>query len=195
MLRSDLNDLLRPTIDELHTWENLAGVDLHGFELMRTEPGTAEVWQRLRDAGKVTKCHAGEFDGAARVREAIEALGVTRIQHGVRAIEDPAVVSLAAEREVTFDICPISNVGLQVVPSMAEHPIRQLMQAGVNCTVSTDDPLCFANTINEEYATLVKELNFTRAELAQIASNGWAVADVAAEQRAAYLAEIAGLET
>lgn len=195
MLRSDLNDTLRPTIDELHTWEHLAGIDLHGFELMETEPGTAEVWQHLRDAGKVTKCHAGEFGGAARVREAIEELGVTRIQHGVRAIEDPAVVALAAERGVTFDICPISNVGLQVVPSMAEHPIPQLMQAGVNCTVSTDDPLCFANTIVEEYQTLARELNFTRAELAQVARNGWAVADISEESRVANLAEIARLET
>lgn len=194
MLRSDLGDELRPTIDELHTWEHLAGVDLHGFELMHTEPGTAKVWQRLREAGKVTKCHAGEFDGAARVREAIEELGVTRIQHGVRAIEDPAVVALAAERGVTFDICPISNVGLQVVPLMQEHPIRQLMQAGVNCTVSTDDPLCFANTMIEEYESLAHELNFTRAELAQVARNGWAVADISTKQRTAYLAEIAGLE-
>jgi len=195
MLRSDLNDELRPTIDALHTWEHLAGVDLHGYELMKTEPGTAEVWRDLREAGKVTKCHAGEFDGAARVREAIEELGVTRIQHGVRAIEDPEVVALAAERGVTFDICPISNVGLQVVPSMAEHPIRKLMEAGINCTVSTDDPLCFANTMNYEYATLAAELNFTRAELAQVARNGWAVADVSEDKRDVYLAEIAKLET
>ncbi len=195
MLRSDLNDELRPMIDELHTWEHLAGIDLHGFELMKTEPGTAEVWQRLREAGKVTKCHAGEFDGAARVREAIEELGVNRIQHGVRALEDPGVVALAAERGVTFDVCPISNVGLQVVRSMAEHPIRQLMQAGVNCTVSTDDPLCFANTIIEEYTTLADELAFTQGELAQVARNGWAVADVSVEKRAAYLAEIDKLES
>jgi len=195
MLRSDLTGDLRPTIDELHTWEHLAGVDLHGFELMKTELGTAEVWQRLREAGKVTKCHAGEFDGPARVREAIEELGVTRIQHGIRAIEDPEVVALAAERGVTFDICPISNVGLQVVPSIAKHPIRKFMEAGINCTVSTDDPLCFANTINEEYATLAAELNFTRAELAQVARNGWAVADISEDKRVATLAEIATLET
>jgi len=195
MLRSDLTGDLRPTIDELHTWEHLAGIDLHGFELMKTESGTAEVWHRLLEAGKVTKCHAGEFDGPARVREAIEELGVTRIQHGVRAIEDTEVVALAVELGVTFDMCPISNVGLQVVPSIAKHPIRKFMEAGINCTVSTDDPLCFANTINEEYATLAAELNFTRAELAQVARNGWAVADISEEKRVATLAEIERLET
>jgi adenosine deaminase len=190
MLRSDIAGDLRATIDELETWEHLAGVDLHGFEQMPTERDTAEVWARLRAAGKVTKCHAGEFDGAARVREAIEQLGVTRVQHGVRAIEDEAVVRLAAERGVTFDVCPISNVRLKVVPSLREHPIRRLMQAGVRCTVSTDDPLCFANTVNEEYAALAAELAFTRDELAQVAANGWAVADVPAETRRAMLAEI-----
>lgn len=190
MLRSDITGELRSTIDQLHTWDGLAGVDLHGFEKMPTEPGTADVWARLRTAGKVTKCHAGEFDGPARVREAIEQLGVTRIQHGVRAIEDPAVVRLAAERGVTFDVCPISNVRLRVVHEMAAHPIRRLMQAGVRCTVSTDDPLCFANTVNEEYATLAKELNFTRAELAQVARNGWAVAAVPAAARERMIAEI-----
>jgi adenosine deaminase len=190
MLRSDIAGELRPTIDQLHTWEGLAGVDLHGFEQMPTERDTAAVWARLRAAGKVTKCHAGEFDGPARVREAIELLGVTRIQHGVRAVEDPAVVRLAAERGVTFDVCPISNVRLRVVPAMKAHPIRQLMQAGVRCTVSTDDPLCFANTVPDEYAALAAELDFTRAELAQVARNGWEVADVPAAARHAALDEI-----
>lgn len=190
MLRTDLAGDLRPTIDQLHTWTDLAGVDLHGFEQMPTDPSTAAVWARLRAAGKVTKCHAGEFDGAARVREAIEQLGVTRVQHGVRAVEDPAVLRLAAERGVTFDVCPISNVRLQVVPDFASHPIRRLLQAGIRCTVSTDDPLCFANTVVEEYATLARELAFTRAELAQVARHGWEVASVTPAARRAALDEI-----
>jgi adenosine deaminase len=190
MLRSDINGDLRPTINQLHNWDGLAGIDLHGFETMPTVPETAEVWARARAAGKVTKCHAGEFDGAARVREAIEFLGVKRVQHGVRAIEDPAVVKRAADLGVTFDVCPISNVGLKVVPALREHPIRRLMKAGVRCTVSTDDPLSFGNTLIEEYTALALELNFTRAELAQVARNGWEVADVPAEVRKAALAEI-----
>ncbi|ACB76284.1 adenosine deaminase family protein [Opitutus terrae] len=190
MLRSDIVGDLRPTIDQLHTWDGLAGVDLHGFEAMRTEPETAAIWARLRAAGKITKCHAGEFGGADRVREAIEQLGVDRIQHGVRAIEDPAVVRLAAERGVTFDMCPISNLRLQVVPSLREHPIRRFMAAGVRCTVSTDDPLNFANTVNDEYHVLASELDFTRAELSQVARNGWAVADVPVAMKRAVSGEI-----
>ncbi|HVU18958.1 MAG TPA: adenosine deaminase [Candidatus Didemnitutus sp.] len=190
MLRSDISGPLRTTIDQLGSWDGLAGVDLHGFEEMPTEPDTGTVWQRLRDAGKVTKCHAGEFDGAHRVREAIVDLGVTRIQHGVRAIEDPAVVALAVERGVTFDICPISNIGLKVYSSLADHPLRRLLDAGVRCTISTDDPLSFANSINEEYLAISHALGFTRAGLARIARHGFEVASLADHEKHRWLQQL-----
>ncbi len=190
MLRSDFAGALRPTIDQLHTWEALSGVDLHGYEQLPTHPDTAAVWKRAQAEGKILKCHAGEFDGPQRVREAMVDLGVRRVQHGVRAVEDPAVVKLAADLGVTFDLCPISNVGLQVVPAMKDHPIRRLLKAGVRCTVSTDDPLCFANTLIEEYESLAGELTFSRAELAGIARNGWEVADLPAAARTRMLEEI-----
>ena len=191
MLRTDYAGPMQAVIDDLENWDELAGVDLHGHESTPTESWTAPRWARLRAAGKVTKCHAGEFDGAARVREAIEQLGVTRVQHGVRAVEDPAVVALAAERGVTFDVCPISNVKLGVVASMAAHSLRALMTAGVNCTVSTDDPLVFGNSLNDEYRMLATEAGFSRAELAQVASAGWRVAAVSPSVRNEALAEIA----
>ncbi len=193
MLRTDYAGPMRTVIDDLENWDDLAGVDLHGHESTPTEAWTAPVWARLRAAGKITKCHAGEFDGAARVREAIEQLGVTRVQHGVRAIEDPAVVALAAERGVTFDVCPISNVKLGVFPSLAAHSLRGLVAAGVNCTVSTDDPLVFGNTLNDEYRALAGEAGFSRGELARLASAGWRVASVSPEARDAALAEISRL--
>ena len=189
MLRTDYAGPTRAVIDDLCNWDELAGVDLHGLETLPTESWTSAVWARLRSAGKVTKAHAGEFDGPARVREAIEVLGSTRIQHGIRAIEDPAVVALAAARGVTFDVCPLSNVKLRVAPSLAEHPLRRLQAAGVRCTVSTDDPLVFNNTLVGEYAALA-EAGYARAELVRFVKNGWEVADVPAAARAAMIAEI-----
>ncbi len=183
----------RRLVEELANWNDLAGLDLHGNEPIPTDPATAAVWANFRDAGLVTKCHAGEFDGAARVREAVELLGVTRIQHGVRAVEDPAVLALCAERGVTFDMCPISNVGLKVVPSMAAHPLRRISEAGIRCTISTDDPLCFANSLNEEYVAISHELGFTRRELAQFARNGFEVADLSLEQKQPFFEELDAL--
>ncbi len=190
MKRPDYDGPMRATIDALETWDGLAGVDLHGDEALPTEAWTARVWERLRGAGKVTKAHAGEFDGASRVREAIEELGVLRVQHGVRAVEDPEVMALARDRGVTFDVCPISNVRLKVAPSMAEHPLRRLRAAGIRCTISTDDPLCFANSVNDEYLALGTEGGFSRRELADLARAGWEVATVTPEFREQQLAEI-----
>ncbi len=190
MPRNAYTGQLKAVIDELVDWDDLAGVDLHGFEVMPTESWTAPVWARVRAAGKITKCHAGEFGGADRVREAIEDLGVRRIQHGVRAVEDAAVLKLAADVGATFDVCPISNVRLRVVPSMAEHPLRRLMQAGVRCTLSTDDPLCFANSLVDEYLAIASECDFNASELAALARAGWEVAEVASEERRRALGEI-----
>jgi adenosine deaminase len=190
MPRNAYQGPLRAVIDDLENWRDLSGVDLHGFEEMPTEAWSAPVWKRLRAAGKVTKCHAGEFGGPERVREAIMHLGVTRVQHGVRSVEDPDTVSLARDRGITFDVCPISNVRLKVAPSIREHPIRRLREAGVRCTVSTDDPLCFANSIPDEYAALAEEGGFSRTELASIASAGWEVADLSRAARALALSEI-----
>lgn len=180
----------RHLLDGLAGWEGLAGVDLHGYEPIPTAPGTAEWWARFRAAGLVTKCHAGEFDGAARVREAVEVLGVTRVQHGVRAIEDPAVVRLCAERGVTFDVCPLSNVGLRVVPSLEAHPLRRLLDAGIRCTLSTDDPLCFGNSLEEEYLAVSHALGFSRRELARLARNGFEVALLPEEKKRPYLDQL-----
>jgi adenosine deaminase len=193
MPRDIFGSAMSHLVDDLLGWEGLSGVDLHGDEAMPTHPATAAYWAKYRAAGLVTKCHAGEFGGAARVREAVEQLGVTRVQHGVRAIEDPAVVKLCAERGVTFDVCPISNVGLKVVPSLEAHPLRQLLAAGVRCTLSTDDPLCFANTVNEEYLAVSHALGFSRRELAQVARHGWEVALLPPEKKASYLAQLDAL--
>ena len=190
MLRTDYSGPLQSVIDDLENWDELAGVDLHGHEIVATEPWTARIWQRLRAAGKVTKAHAGEFDGPNRVREAIVDLGVRRVQHGVRAIEDPTVVALARDCGVTFDLCPISNVKLQVTPSLATYPLRELSAAGVRCTISTDDPLVFNNDIVKEYAGLATEAGFTVRELARLARNGWEVALVAENIRSDAFQEI-----
>jgi adenosine deaminase len=190
MARNSYNKVLAPVLEESLNWEGLAGFDLHGVEYLPLEAWTPNLWQRARAAGLVTKAHAGEFGPAAHVREAIEVLGVRRIQHGVRAIEDETVVQLAIEQDATFDVCPISNVKLDVVDQLQQHPIRKLMERGLRCTVSTDDPFSFGNTIEDEYAALSAGLDFSYNELAQIAKNGFEVALVDQATRAQWIAEV-----
>jgi adenosine deaminase len=167
----------RPFLEESLGWEQLDGIDLHGTETLPLEPWTADFWERARKAGKETKAHAGEFCGPEFVERVIDELGVRRIQHGVRAIEDPRLVRRLASEGIILDICPISNVKLAVVPSMDRHPIKELLQAGVYCTVSTDDPISFGNTPTDEYTALAQDLGFSQSDLIAVAKNGLGVGE------------------
>jgi adenosine deaminase len=184
------NEQTRPWIDESPHWEYLDGVDLHGPEDHPMGDWAPRLWEAFRAAGKQTKAHAGEFCGPEMVRYALDELKTTRIQHGVRSVEDPALVARLAAEDITLDVCPISNVKLDVVPTMAQHPIRQLLDAGVRCTISTDDPISFGNQLHEEYTALSQDLGFSFAELAKIAKNGFAVADLPEARKASLYAEI-----
>lgn len=163
----------RNFIEDSLSWDCLDGLDLHGTETVPLEPWTAGLWERARASGKVTKAHAGEFSGPEFVWQVIEELGVRRIQHGVRAVESPRLVRHLRDMGAVLDVCPISNVKLGVVDRMADHPVRQLHEAGVVCTISTDDPISFGNTLTEEYAALNQELAFSIPELGDLAKNGF----------------------
>lgn len=190
MTRNARTEALSPVLEACVDWDGLAGIDLHGVESLALEEWTPKLWTRAQAAGLETKAHAGEFGPASNVRESIETLGVRRVQHGTRTVEDVSVIDLAVQTGTTFDMCPISNVKLNVVSELEAHPIRQLFDCGVRCTVSTDDPFSFGNTIEDEYAALSASLHFTHHELAQVARNGFDVALVDANKRAQWIAEV-----
>ncbi|MEO0508597.1 MAG: adenosine deaminase family protein [Verrucomicrobiota bacterium] len=178
MRHNSYDEVTQPVIDDCVNWSNLAGIDLHGPEDLPLEPWTADIWAKAGAAGKFLKAHAGEFMPASFVQKCIEELGAQRIQHGVRSVEDPRVVDMLRDRNIGLDICPISNLKLQVegISRMRDHPIRQLHDSGIRCTINTDDPLMFGNTLSEEYYALAADLGFTRSELARIALNGFELA-------------------
>lgn len=177
-------------IDSSIHWPHLDGIDLHGPETAPLGDWAAGLWARARSQGMVTKAHAGEFDGPSFVSRVVDELGVRRVQHGVRSLEDPALVRHLVKFDVTLDVCPVSNVKLGVVPSYDEHPIVRLMDAGIRCTVSTDDPLVFGSTLQDEYELLASRLGFDTARLAHVAQAGFEIASVDAAWRAERLAEI-----
>tara|TARA_R100000027_G_scaffold7932_4_gene5981 strand:+ start:3193 stop:4218 length:1026 start_codon:yes stop_codon:yes gene_type:complete len=192
LLHCDYSGPLVPWINEAPTWEHLEGFDLHGPEDLPFEDWTARVWEVMREAGKRNRAHAGEFRGADFVAQVVRDLKVKRVAHGVRAIEDPATVELLVREEVTLDVCPISNLKLQVngVPSLAEHPIRRLFDAGVRVTVSSDDPTFFGNRLIDDYAALYFDCGFSLADIAQVARFGFEAANIEDGLRAALIHEL-----
>ena len=190
ILRQGYNEKMGPVLEESITWKGLDGIDLHGPESPPIEAWAKRLWPAAREAGKFTKAHAGEFCGSDYVRDAIEQLGVRRIEHGVSAVENPQALQLVQNLDVTFDVCPISNVKLDVVPSMSKHPIRRLFDIGVRCTVNTDDPLSFGNRLCDEYAALSIDLGFSERELAMIARNGFQIALMSEKKKEPWLRQL-----
>ena len=131
----------------------------------------AEVFARAKGLGLRSAPHAGENAGPASVRETLGALKPDRIQHGVRAVEEPALVRELAERRLPLAVCPTSNVRLGVVASVEEHPLRQLWDAGVVVSVNTDDPGFFDCDLVGEYAIAGRLLGLDRDGYARLALN------------------------
>jgi adenosine deaminase len=182
------------TLAECISWPELSGIDLHGSEDVPLEPWTAKLWRAARQHGKLTKAHAGEFCGPEFVWRVLTELEPHRVEHGVRAVEDATLVKELVRRDVALDMCPISNHRLIPGVRLANHPIRELFDAGVTVTLSTDDPVMFGNTVSDEYVALAEGRGFARRELVQLARNGFRVALLPEREKRRYCAELDVIE-
>ena len=193
LTRDSYTETMGPIIETLHEWDDLDGIDLHGQEWLALEDWSPLLWRRCADAGKILKAHAGEFAGPENIVDVLDKLGARRIQHGARAIEDEDLVARLSDEGVVLDMCPISNEKLQVIPRLENHPIRFFHEAGIACTVNTDDPLCFSNTLNDEYIALSNRVGLADNQIAEIAKNGFRYARMDESRKRKYMAEIDAL--
>jgi adenosine deaminase len=150
----------------------------------------AASFTRAREAGLHRCAHAGESSGAAGVREAVELLGAERIDHGVRCIEDPALMQELAARRIPLDVCPTSNVILGVTQDLASHPIDRLRRNGVPVSVNTDDPLLFGIDLAGEYERCARTFGWGVDELASIARTSLESCFADDGRKSALLAEL-----
>lgn len=148
----------------------IVGIGLGGFEELGPARWFTMLFEQARERGLRLTCHAGETTGPTSVWDAL-AIGAERIGHGIRAIDDPRLVEELRYRDIPLEISISSNVRTGAVPTLADHPVRRLFDAGVPIILNTDDPALFGCTLESEYALAAKEFNFTPAELRQIASN------------------------
>ena len=145
----------------------VVGFSMAGAEENYPADDYAEAFRIAAEAGLGCTVHAGEWAGAESVRAALE-LPVTRVSHGVRSIEDPALVAELAERRIVLECCPTSNVVLGVFPSYEQHPLPRLVAAGVRVTLGSDDPPYFGASIGGEYAICREHYGFGDAALHDI---------------------------
>jgi adenosine deaminase len=168
----------------------IVGLDLAGNEVDFPAAPFAGVFRQAKAAGLHIGIHAGEWGGAQNVREALEVLHADRIAHGVRVMEDPAVVALAKELQVPFEVCITSNYQSGVVPSLTAHPVLQMAAAGLYVTINTDDPSISQITLSDEYRLVVENLGLSRAQLAGRVLAAARAAFLPADARQALLNQI-----
>lgn len=143
----------------------VTGFGMAGDERAFEVEDFAPAFAIASDAGLGLTAHAGEFGGAKSVEAVLDHLGVTRIGHGVRAIEDPMLVERLARESIVLEVCAGSNISLGVYASFEEHPFTQLFNAGVRLTLNSDDPPYFATSLDQEYEIAQKHFGLSDVQL------------------------------
>lgn len=162
------------TLDAAHPWlDRIAAVGLDSSELGHPPEKFARVFAVARALGMKLVAHAGEEGPPDYVYQAIDLLGVDRLDHGNRSLEDPVLTARLARRGMTLTVCPLSNLKLCVVDDLAAHPIDRMLREGLRATINSDDPAYFGGYIADNYRAVAASRGLDRDDLALLARNSF----------------------
>jgi adenosine deaminase len=173
----------------------LTAVGLDSAEVGNPPEKFREVFDRARGEGLLAVAHAGEEGPPDYIWQALDILRVSRIDHGIRCIEDERLVDRLVSEHVPLTVCPLSNVKLRVFDTIEHHNIATLLRRGVRVTVNSDDPAYFGGYVAENYAAIVSALGLTRDEVLELARNSFRASFVDDATRESHLADIDGFAT
>ena len=161
------------TLKEAEPWlDRLVGVGLDSSENGNPPSKFARLFRRCREIGLKLCCHAGEEGPPEYVHEALE-IGIDRIDHGNRAMEDAALVREIARRGLTLTVCPLSNTALGVIGRMADSPVKRMLEAGLSVTVNSDDPAYFGGYMNANLEAVAAGLALSEDDVVRLARNSF----------------------
>ncbi|MCG8507899.1 MAG: adenosine deaminase [Rhodospirillales bacterium] len=166
------------------------GVGLDSSEQGHPPSKFERLFEACRKAGFHVMAHAGEEGPPSYVREAIDLLDIERIDHGNRAMEDPALVRDIVERRLALTVCPLSNLKLRVVTDLRNHPLKRMLDVGLRATVNSDDPAYFGGYITENYLQTAEALSLNADDIKQLARNAFIASFLDEESKQQHLAEI-----
>ncbi len=170
--------------------DKIIGVGLDSSEQGNPPAKFQQVFARARQEGFRLVAHAGEEGPPEYIYEALDILKVERIDHGNRAMEDPALIKRLVDEQMALTVCPLSNIRLCVVDEMPNHPLPGMLDAGIIVTVNSDDPAYFGGYLNENYQAISSLFDNNIEKLAQLAGNSFRAAFLEASQRDKFLAEV-----
>jgi adenosine deaminase len=169
------------------------GVGLDSSELGHPPAKFERLFACCRDLGLRLVAHAGEEGPPAFIWEALDTLGIERIDHGVRALEDPDLVARLVRERVPLTVCPLSNVKLRVFPELAQHNLKRMLHQGLCVTVNSDDPAYFGGYIVQNFLDCAEALDLSRGDLVALARNSLEASFVTPAERAPWLADLEAL--
>lgn len=173
--------------------DQFVGIGLDSAELGHPPSKFADVFAQAKNEGLLLVAHAGEEGPAAYVREAIDVLGVHRIDHGNRSLDDPELVTELAASGIALTVCPLSNHKLGVVEDLLSHPLAEMLGRGLLVTVNSDDPAYFGGYVNANYRALRDALGLEDELLVELARNSFRASFLTEEEKARHLAEVDAL--
>ena len=179
------------TLKQAEPWlERIDGVGLDSSELGHPPEKFARVFAAARERGLKLVAHAGEEGPPEYVHQALDVLGVHRLDHGNRSMEDSTLVERLAREGMTLTVCPLSNLKLCVVDDMANHPIDAMLAAGLRVTINSDDPAYFGGYVNANYIAAADARGLGREELVTLAKNSFTGSFLSDEEKAAHVARV-----
>jgi len=153
--------------------ELITAVGLDSSEVGNPPAKFQKVFAQARKEGFLTVAHAGEEGPAEYVREALDLLKVSRVDHGNHSLDDEKLVHELVSRRIPLTVCPLSNLKLRVIKDLIRHPLKKMMEKGLLVTINSDDPAYFGGYINENYVAISKALQLTKDEICQLAKNSF----------------------
>ncbi|MDQ0930978.1 adenosine deaminase [Streptomyces turgidiscabies] len=174
----------------------IIGIGLDSAEVGHPPVKFREVYEAAAALGLRRVAHAGEEGPPEYITEALDVLGVERVDHGLRCMEDPELVARLVRERVPLTLCPLSNVRLRAVDVLAEHPLPAMLEAGLLCTVNSDDPAYFGGYVGDNFGAVREALGLGEERLRELARNSFLASflDDDEELRARYLAEVEAYE-
>jgi adenosine deaminase len=170
--------------------EQIIAVGLDSSEAGHPPEKFRRVFDRAREEGFLTVAHAGEEGPPQYIRQALEALKVSRIDHGVRCVEDPALTARLAADRIPLTVCPLSNVKLRIFKSLGQHNLKRLLDRGLCVTVNSDDPAYFGGYLNENFLAVQKALSLELDDIYRLARNSFLASFLSREEKKTFLGEL-----
>ncbi len=181
-------DALHLAVPSFRPW--LGGFGLDSSEVGNPPSKFKGVFAEAREERLPIVAHAGEEGPPEYIREALDVLGAARVDHGVRCLEDDALVERLARERVPLTVCPLSNVKLRVFPDMQSHNLKRLMARGLVVTINSDDPAYFGGYVGDNYLAVARALGLSRDEIVQLARNSFTASFLADAAKQRHLAAI-----